>query len=128
MCFVRVLFPFHLLLLGFSIYLSNKLKFRNISNIIPIFKSGEPSVASNYRPISLLSLVSKIMERIIHNHFIDYLLSNHLIAKCQFGFRPHSSTQEALLTVTNDWHNMLFTYRQVASIFFDIRKAFDCPT
>ena len=51
-----------------------------ISNIIPIFKSGDPSAASNYRPISLLSLVSKIMERIIHNHLMDYLLSNHLMS------------------------------------------------
>ena len=104
-----------------SIYLSNNQKFP----ISGRFQSGDPSAAFNYRPISLLSLVSKIMERIIHTHLMEYLLSNHLIAKCQFGFRPRSSTQEALLTVANDWHNMLSTHRQVASICFDIRKAFD---
>ena len=56
---------------------------------------------------------------------MEYLFSNHLIVKCQFGFRSYSSTQEAFLTVTNDWHSMLSTHHQVASIFFDSRKAFD---
>lgn len=95
------------------------------SNITPIHKSGDKSETSNYRPISLLSLISKVLERCIHNRVMDFLLKNHLLSDCQYGFRPRSSTQDALLTITRDWHNNLCTNRQVAAVFFDIKKAFD---
>ena len=68
-----------------------------ISNITPIFKSGDPSSALNYHPISLLPLISKILERIIHSRLMNYLQTNRLLSSCQYGFRPRSSTQEALL-------------------------------
>lgn len=92
------------------------------ANVTPILKSGDPSVATNYRPISLLSLVSKVLERIIHPRISKFLYANNLLSNCQFGFRPHSSTQEALLHVTNAWHNQLASNHQVAAVFFD---AFD---
>ena len=93
-----------------------------ISNITPIFKSGDPSSALNYRPISLLPLISKILERIIHSRLMNYLQTKHLLSSCQYGFRPRSSIQEALLS---DWHLMLSKHCQVASIFFNVKKAFD---
>ena len=96
-----------------------------ISYVTPIPKSGDLSLVSNYRPISLLSLISKILERIIHNKISHFLYSNNLLSNCQFGFRPQSSTQEALLSVTNSWHQMLTKHHQVVTIFFDVRKAFD---
>ena len=96
-----------------------------ISNVSPIFKSGDPSSASNYRPISLLSLVSKALEKIIHHRVMNCLSHHHLLSNCQFGFRPCRSTQEALLSVTNNWHQSLSHRHQVAAVFFDIRKAFD---
>ena len=96
-----------------------------MSNVTPIFKSGDASKASNYRPISLLSLISKALERCIHSRVMEFLLQNKLLSDCQFGFRPKSSTQDALLTITRDWHQQLSTSRQVAAVFFDIRKAFD---
>ena len=96
-----------------------------VSNITPIHKSGEKNMASNYRPISLLSLVSKVLERIIHNRVSNYLSSNKLLSDRQFGFRKGFSTQEALLSVTNDWHKQLSSNQQVAAVFFDLRKAFD---
>ena len=96
-----------------------------LSNVTPIFKTGDPSSISNYRPISLLSLISKVLEKIIHNRVMAYLTYHHLLSDCQFGFRPCRSTQEALLTVTKDWHQSLSDRHQVAAIFFDIRKAFD---
>ena len=95
------------------------------SNITPIFKSSQTSEASNYRPISLLSLISKVLERCIHNQVMDFLLHNKLLSDHQFGFRPRFSTQDALLTATRDWHQSLTTHKQVAAVFFDVKKAFD---
>ena len=96
-----------------------------VSNVIPILKSGDPSNASNYRPISLLSLVSKVLERIIFNQISHHLSINRLLSKSQFGFRSGFSTQEALLSVTNDWHQLLSKNHQIAAVFFDVKKAFD---
>ena len=96
-----------------------------ISNITPIHKSGDKFTASNYRPISLLSLVSKILERIIHNRINSYLSTNNILSNQQFGFRSGFSTQEALLSITNNWHSLLSSNRQVTTVFFDVKKAFD---
>ena len=96
-----------------------------MSNVTPIHKGGEVSAAANYRPISLLSLVSKVLERVIHNRVTKYLTANALLSKQQFGFRSGFSTQEALLVATNDWHNLLSNHQQVGAVFFDIKKAFD---
>ena len=93
-----------------------------ISNKTLVFKSGDPSSVLNYRPISLLPLVSKILEGIIHSCLMNFLQTNRLLSSCQYGFRPCSSTQEGLLSVTNDWYLMLSKHRQVASIFFDVIK------
>ena len=62
---------------------------------------------------------------IVHNKISNFLYSNKLLSNCQFGFRPRSSTQEALLSVTHSWHQLLSTHRQVAAIFIDVKKAFD---
>ena len=96
-----------------------------ISNVTPILKSGDPSSPSNYRPISLLSLVSKVLERIVHMRISSFLYANSLLSNCQFGFRPRSSTQEALLSVTRSWFNFLAKHCQVGCVFFDMKKAFD---
>ena len=67
-----------------------------VSNITPIFKSGDPSLVSNYRPISLLSILSKCLERFIHNAVFNYMYIHEysLLSDYQFGFRPGSSTQD----------------------------------
>ena len=96
-----------------------------LSKITPVYKAGDPSLVSNYHPISLLSLPSKILERIVHNKLLDYLLSNSLLSRSQFGFRPSSSTQEALISAITDWHKLLDSKENVAAVFFDLSKAFD---
>ena len=85
------------------------------TNVTPILKSGDTSEASNYRPISPIAN----LQICLHNSVIDFLLEHNL------GFRPKSSTLDALLTITRDWHQSLSTGRQVAAVFFDIKKAFD---
>lgn len=96
-----------------------------LSNVIPVFKAGDQKLAENYRPISLLSVPSKLLERIVHNRLLKHLLENDLLSPSQFGFRPFSSTQEALVTATNDWHQYLDHGTETTSIFFDLSKAFD---
>ena len=84
------------------------------SNITP---AGDPKLTTNYRPISLLSIPSKILERIVHNRLMTYLSRNNLLSLLQFGFRPKSSTQEAVLAATNDWHQHLDSNKEVACVF-----------
>ena len=95
------------------------------SAITPIFKAGDPALASNYWPISLLSLVSKLLERFIHNTLLEHVLEYGHLSPKQFGFRPGSSTQEAILAATHDWHEALERHNSVACVFFDLSKAFD---
>ena len=61
----------------------------------------------------------------MHNRLLKHLLENDLLSPSQFGFRPFSSTQEALVIATNDWHQYLDRGTETASIFFDLSKAFD---
>ena len=95
------------------------------SNITPIYKSGDPSDVSNYRPISLLSLISKSLERLVHNKIMEHLVSNKLLSSIQFGFRPEASTTEAVLSVTRECHQALEHGNSAACVFFDVSKAFD---
>ena len=96
-----------------------------LSNITPVPKGGDPKLVSNYRPISLLSLPSKILECIIYNRLLSHLLTNSLLSNSQFGFRPCSSTQEALIATTTSWHQYLDEKQSVGAVFFDLSKAFD---
>ena len=95
------------------------------SNVTPVFKSGNKSMVSNYRPISLLSIPSKILERIVHRKLLHHLISNSILSPRQFGFRPGSSTQEAILTATHDWQSCLDRGLSSAALFLDMSKAFD---
>ena len=91
------------------------------SRVVPIPKPGDPSLAKNYRPISLLPLVSKIQERVVHNVLWDHI---HL-SFSQYCFRPGSSTQEAILAALRDWHHTLESGGSVVCVFLDLSKAFD---
>ena len=90
------------------------------SKINPIPKAKDISNCSNYRPISLLSLPSKILERIIHHHVSKFLSNHKLLSNIQFGFHSISSTQ-----VTDTWQNMLVNHSKIAAVFLDVKKAFD---
>ena len=64
-----------------------------LAKVIPVFKSGDDQLISNYRPISLLSSISKIFEYVIQDQLVDYLLVNNLLCNEQFGFRSGYSTE-----------------------------------
>ena len=96
-----------------------------LSSVVPIPKDGDRTNPSNYRPISLLSIVSKMLERHVHYLITEHLSSNHPLANTQWGFQSGKSTATALLTTTYDWLKELEAGKEVCSVFFDIRKAFD---
>ncbi len=73
------------------------------ARVTPLFKKGQRSVLDNYRPISILPVVSKIMERLLYNQIYDYFVKKDLLSKHQFGFRPFHSTSSTLLDCTNKW-------------------------
>jgi hypothetical protein len=87
--------------------------------------NGDKSLPSNYRPISLLSCVSKVLEKIIFRHVFNHLLENKLLYKFQSGFIPGHSTSHQLIEL---YHIILLALeaKQVTSVTFaDISKAFD---
>lgn len=70
------------------------------SIVVPIHKSGDADLPNNYCPISLLPILSKILEKIITSQLTEYLDSNSILSNTQHGFRGSLSTQTALLTLT----------------------------
>ena len=77
------------------------------AHVIAIFKKGDTSLPSNYRPIYLLSCVGKLMERIVYKHVYNHLVDSNLIYKYQSGFLPKHSTVHQLLELCNSILNSL---------------------
>lgn len=96
-----------------------------LAKIIPIHKKGNKQLVQNYRPISLLSVFSKIYERVIYNRLIQYLSKNNLISTHQYGFLPGKSTTAAICDSLNSIINNLDSKMLVAGMYFDLSKAFD---
>ena len=93
--------------------------------ICPIYKKSDKTKCANYRPISLLSNLSKIFERVMHNRLESYLESNNLIYDLQFGFRKKFSTEHALLSITEQIKENFLNKRFSCGVFVDLEKAFD---
>ena len=95
------------------------------AEIIPIHKSKEKHLMTNYRPISLISNLAKIFEKIIKIRLIKFLDDCNIIHKNQFGFRKNLSTEHALQLVTNKLYSKLNTKAPAIITFLDLSKAFD---
>jgi hypothetical protein len=93
--------------------------------VIPIFKAGDQMDVDNYRPISLLSSISKVLEKIVAEKLIHHLLSNDLIYQHQYGFLPKKSTEHNLLHIVNYITSALNEGMYCMGVFLDLRKAFD---
>lgn len=94
--------------------------------IIPILKPGkDPSVPTSYRPITLLSAISKIFERLILERLLLHIDQHHIIAPEQFGFRKGFSTVHQLVRVENTIHRNKSLSNNTAMVFLDVEKAFD---
>ena len=98
-----------------------------LANVTPIFKKGDKQLIKNYRPISLLPICGKILEKIIFKNLYSYLHTNNLITKNQSGFRPGDSTTNQLLYLLDEIHQSFDSTKslEVRTVFLDISKAFD---
>ncbi len=99
-----------------------------IAKIIPIFKKGNREEATCYRPISLLSVINKIFERIIYHRLNDHFRNNDLFYEKQYGFRSGRSTMHALSEVVQYIREAGDCKENVCSVFVDLSKAFDTVT
>jgi hypothetical protein len=100
----------------------NELK---VARVVPLFKSGDARLVQNYRPISVLSVFSKIFERVIYIRLFEYLEKNEILSNSQFGFRKGHSTITALIVLID---KILAGFNKgdiTLGIYLDFSKAFD---
>ena len=96
-----------------------------IAKVIPLFKNGNKSDFSNYRPISLLSQFSKILEKLFNERLQQFLNTNNILSNSQYGFRTHMSTVHAALELTESISDSIDSKQHCAGVFIDLKKAFD---
>ena len=96
-----------------------------MANITPIFKKGNRLDSSNYRPISLLPNISKILEKAMYSRLSKFLDKFDCLYKKQFGFRNAHSTNHALISITEEIRKALHNNEFSCGVFLDFQKAFD---
>ena len=95
------------------------------SKIAPVYKSDERTIMDNYRPISVLPVISKVFERVVHNQRYDYLEANNMLSERQFGFCNKSSTQHAVTFFSVFIRTNMDKDLMTGAVFIDLQKAFD---
>ena len=95
------------------------------AKVIPLPKTKDTTQPQNLRPISLLPVLSKPLEKYIHKHMYQHLETYNLIHKYQSGFRPKHSCHTALVKLIDSWLNAINRNELVGTIFLDFKKAFD---
>ena len=101
---------------------TDKLK---IAKVTPIFEKGDPTVIENYRPISLLPALSKVIERVINNQINNYFISNNLHYECQYGLRKNHSTELAALNAVESIINGMELGHTPIPVYLYLSRAFD---
>ena len=95
------------------------------SKVHPIFKSDERNIPNNYRLISILPAISKIIERVMHTQLLQYFQAGTLLTESQSEFRPNHSTCTALMSAVHLWLTNMDAGKLNGSVFIDLKKAFD---
>ena len=93
--------------------------------VIPLYKSGSRSVRNNYRPITTLSVFSKIFEKLVHKRMISFIKKFKLIPENQFGFQENKCTADAILEFLDNGYESLNKSKHLLTIYLDFSKAFD---
>ena len=116
--FLFIIYVFSLSLSKPSILLDWK-----VQRIMPIYKNGDKQLISNYRPISLLCIISKVLEKLIYKKIITHILPQ--LSPYQFGFLPHRSCLQQLLLLYNTLYKAFESNCPTNVIYLDFHKAFD---
>ena len=95
------------------------------AKITAIFKKGKKKDPSNYRPVSLTSVICKVLEGLVREHLSEFMKTNKLLSPKQYGFIKGRSTTLQLLKVLDDWTRSLEKGKQIDTIYMDFKKAFD---
>ena len=95
------------------------------AKVVPIFKKGSKLEVENYRPISLLSNIDKIFQKLIHNQLSNFLTNSDVLYSYQFGFRTNHSTSSALMNCIETISQTMDSGNYACSVFIDLQKAFD---
>ena len=96
-----------------------------IANVLPLYKSGDPMLFNNYRPVSLLCILSKVFEKVMYSWLLNFLYHYKVLISNQFGFRKSHYSYMALMVTINELRIALENGDYVIGIFLDYSKAFD---
>ena len=96
-----------------------------IAKVTPTFRKGDKLDVNNYRPISLISNISKIIEKLIHKRLNSFLEQSNIFYPFQFGFRDYHSTTHALIEITDQIKEACDCGLYACGIYLDLKKAFD---
>ena len=96
-----------------------------LAKVVPIFKKGDALLVNNYRPISLLTSLSKILEKLVYSRTIKFLLDKNVFSDSQFGFREKHSTSHAILNFLDNVARATDNHLHTIGILLDFSKAFD---
>lgn len=123
-CFTHITSPLcHIVNLSLSTgCFPNELK---ISKVKPLYKKGSENEVGNYRPVSLLSVFSKIIEKVMHKRLISYLNKYNIITDKQHGFQKGKSTNSAIINLIKNVYSSMDKKEISLGIFLDLSKAFD---
>lgn len=95
------------------------------ADVVPVFKSGDRTEVNNYRPISIISNIAKVFEKIVHVRISRFLINSNRINSKQFGFQQNKSSVHALEEVCDSIYKGISDNKAVAATFIDLSKAFD---
>ena len=96
-----------------------------LANVVPLFKSGDPMPFTNCRPESLLSVISKVFEKVMYTRLLNFIDTYNILINNQFGFRKSHSSYLAFMALTNEMSDAIENGDHVVGIFLDFSKAFD---
>ena len=96
-----------------------------VAKITPLFKKDEKEPIDNYRSVSILCWLSKILERHVHKHLYDYLIENNPLHSTHSGFRPNYSCATFLKHMTDNWLRAIDSRQMVGVVLVDLQKALD---
>ena len=96
-----------------------------LAKVTPIFKAGSRKGANTYRPISVISVVFRMLEKIVHDQLMEYFLTNKILTLNQSAFRKLYSTVTSLINGTNYWYGDMDKKQLNLAILLDLKKAFD---